>query len=124
MDAEKGVKEELSMCFHFDAAPFWLYESLLSEIWNINFQYKDDRYSLQHLLFQAFVNYCISGAGLDVCTPEPLPADHPLLTCDNVTILPHTGSATTQARLAMANLAVDNVLAFVEGKKMPTLVKL
>ena len=64
------------------------------------------------------------GAGLDVCTPEPLPGDHPLLSCGNVTVLPHIGSATTAARLGMANLAVDNVLAFVNGEKMPAQVPL
>ena len=67
-------------------------------------------------------NQYLTGAGLDVCTPEPLPGDHPLLTCDNVTLLPHIGSATTEAREGMANLAVDNVLAFVAGDKMPTQV--
>jgi len=66
----------------------------------------------------------IKGAGLDVCTPEPLPSDHPLLSCGNVTVLPHIGSATTAARLGMANLAVDNVLAFVNGEKMPAQVPL
>ena len=64
------------------------------------------------------------GAGLDVCTPEPLPGDHPLLSCSNVTVLPHIGSATTAARLGMANLAVDNVLAFVNGEKLPAQVPL
>ena len=64
------------------------------------------------------------GAGLDVCTPEPLPGDHPLLQCPGVTVLPHIGSATSHARLGMANLAVDNVLAFLRGEKMPAAVAL
>ena len=52
----------------------------------------------------------IYGAGLDVTDPEPLPRDHPLLTLDNVTVLPHLGSATVQTRAAMARLAVENLL--------------
>ena len=55
-------------------------------------------------------NMC-AGAGLDVCTPEPLPASSPLLACPNVVIFPHIGSATVAAREGMASLAVSNVLA-------------
>ena len=61
---------------------------------------------------------------MDVCTPEPLPSDDPLLQCSNVTVLPHIGSATTHAREGMANLAVDNVIAFAEGREMPAKVDL
>ena len=69
-------------------------------------------------------SHFVPGAGLDVCTPEPLPGDHPLLQCPGVTVLPHIGSATSHARLGMANLAVDNVLAFLRGELMPAVVAL
>ena len=61
----------------------------------------------------------IAGAALDVTDPEPLPADHPLLAAPNVLVVPHIGSATTHTRAAMADLAVDNVLAGLAGEPLP-----
>lgn len=61
----------------------------------------------------------ISGAALDVTDPEPLPIEHPLLLCPNLTIAPHLGSATHAAREGMADLAVDNLLAALAGERMP-----
>jgi glyoxylate reductase len=61
----------------------------------------------------------IGGAALDVTDPEPLPADHPLLNAPHVTVLPHIGSATTRTRAAMADMAVDNLLAALAGERMP-----
>jgi len=61
----------------------------------------------------------IAGAGLDVTTPEPLPADHPLLDLPNVVVLPHIGSASRATRLRMAQLAVDNLLAGLRGERLP-----
>jgi glyoxylate reductase len=56
----------------------------------------------------------IAGAGLDVYEDEP--HVHPgLLTRDDVVLLPHVGSATVETRTAMADLAVDNVLAVLAG---------
>lgn len=57
----------------------------------------------------------IAGAALDVYENEP--DVHPaLLRLDNVLLLPHIASATTEARTAMADLAVSNVLAVLSGK--------
>jgi glyoxylate reductase len=61
----------------------------------------------------------LGGAALDVTDPEPIPPGHPILTAPRVTLAPHIGSATRQAREAMANLAVDNVLAALDGRPMP-----
>ena len=56
----------------------------------------------------------LAGAALDVYEHEP--AIHPdLLKLDNVLLLPHIGSATTETRTAMADLAADNVLAVLAG---------
>ena len=56
----------------------------------------------------------IAGAGLDVYEEEP--HVHPgLLQRDDVVLLPHVGSATVETRSAMADLAVDNVLAVLSG---------
>lgn len=61
----------------------------------------------------------IGGAALDVTDPEPLPPEHPLLRCPNLTIAPHIGSATRRTRAAMADIAVDNLLAALRGERMP-----
>jgi glyoxylate reductase len=61
----------------------------------------------------------IAGAALDVTDPEPLPTEHPLLLCPNLTIAPHIGSATHATREAMADMAVDNLLAALRGERMP-----
>jgi glyoxylate reductase len=57
----------------------------------------------------------LGGVGLDVYEREP--EVHPaLLGRPDVVLLPHLGSATGEARAAMADLAVDNVLAVLAGK--------
>lgn len=61
----------------------------------------------------------LSAAGLDVTEPEPLPADDPLLTAPNVLVLPHIGSATRATRTRMAERAVANVLAGLDGTPLP-----
>ena len=61
----------------------------------------------------------IAGAGLDVTDPEPLPADHPLAGRAEPGLVPHIGSATHATRAAMADMAVDNLLAALGGGRMP-----
>jgi glyoxylate reductase len=61
----------------------------------------------------------IAGAALDVTDPEPLPADHPLLGAPNLLVVPHVGSATVHTRGKMAAMAVDNLLAALDGRPMP-----
>lgn len=63
----------------------------------------------------------IFAAGLDVFEKEP--EIHPdLLACGNAVLIPHLGSATVETRLAMANLAADNVFAALDGHRPPTLL--
>jgi glyoxylate reductase len=57
----------------------------------------------------------IAGAALDVYEKEP--EVHPnLRTLENVLLVPHLGSGTTETRMAMANLAVENVVAVFSGR--------
>ena len=69
-------------------------------------------------LVEAMHNREIFCAALDVTEPEPLPRDHPLLTMDNVIIMPHLGSATTKSRWAMATRTVENLEAGLAGKPL------
>jgi len=75
-----------------------------------------------HALDRALREGWIAGAGLDVTDPEPLPIDHPLLGAPNLTILPHVGSGSEGTRRAMAEMAVDNLLAGLAGERMPNCV--
>ncbi len=61
----------------------------------------------------------IAGAALDVYEKEPVV--HPdLFALDNVLLIPHLASATTETRTAMADLAVSNALAVLDGRPAPT----
>ncbi len=75
-----------------------------------------------HALDRALREGWIAGAGLDVTDPEPVPIDHPLLGAPNLTILPHVGSGSEGTRRAMAEMAVDNLLAGLAGERMPNCV--
>jgi glyoxylate reductase len=73
----------------------------------------------QRALRTALESNSIAGAALDVTDPEPLPNTDPLLQSPNLVITPHIGSATQTARERMADLAVDNLLAALDGQPMP-----
>jgi glyoxylate reductase len=79
-------------------------------------------------LVKALTRGDIAGAGLDVFECEPLidcnPRDtYELRKLPNVVLTPHIASATTGARVAMSIVAAQNILAFVDGKPLPNLVK-
>ncbi len=67
-------------------------------------------------LAQAQLARRIAGAGLDVFEGEPN-VHTGLLRLPNVVLTPHIASATLPTRLAMANLAADNLIAFLTGGK-------
>lgn len=72
-----------------------------------------------HALVKALREGEIAGAALDVTDPEPLPGDHPLLELDNCLVVPHVGSASVRTRNEMARLAIDNLIAGLEGRDLP-----
>jgi glyoxylate reductase len=66
-------------------------------------------------LYRALRDRQIAYAALDVTEPEPIPSDDPLLTLDNIVIVPHIASASVATRTKMATMAVDNLIAGVRG---------
>lgn len=60
----------------------------------------------------------IAGAGLDVYEFEPKVPDA-LIAMENVTLLPHMGTSTEEVRIQMGMMAVDNLVAFFDGKAPP-----
>jgi glyoxylate reductase len=69
-------------------------------------------------LTDALLSRRIYAAALDVTDPEPLPREHPLLACDNLTIAPHLGSATEETRQQMADISVENLLRGLRGETL------
>ena len=58
----------------------------------------------------------LAGAGLDVLSQEPPPADNPLLKAPNCYVTPHLAWATLAARQRLMAVVVDNVRAFLDGR--------
>lgn len=61
-------------------------------------------------LIHALSERSIGGAALDVFSPEPVPADHPILQFQNVIVTPHIGTATKECRREMAIMAAKNII--------------
>ena len=70
-------------------------------------------------LYEALKSGKIAYAGLDVTEPEPIPANHPLLTLENVIVAPHIASASVATRTKMGVMAADNLIAGLKGEMPP-----
>ena len=57
----------------------------------------------------------LAAAGLDVFDQEPLPADHPILSCEQVVLTPHIADQTPEGVESLNEGCVTNVIAFLEG---------
>ena len=64
----------------------------------------------------------IFAAALDVTDPEPLPADHPLVSLPNAIVVPHIASASVATRDRMAALAARNLIAVLRDEEPPHIV--
>ncbi len=73
----------------------------------------------EQALIYALQQKMIAGAALDVFDNEPNP-DPAFLSLDTVLLTPHIGSATSETRIAMTNLAIDNLEAFFNQQPLPT----
>jgi len=58
----------------------------------------------------------LAGAALDVYDEEPLPPNHPILSCDQVALTPHNADQTPEGMELLNQGVVDNVIAFLEGR--------
>jgi D-2-hydroxyacid dehydrogenase (NADP+) len=69
----------------------------------------------QAALARALKGGNIQGAGLDVTTPEPLPADDPLWTCPNLVITPHNSGVAPIRQVRLVALVAENVRRYASG---------
>ena len=70
-------------------------------------------------LVEALRSGQLGAVGLDVYAREPVAADHPLLEFPNAVLMPHIGSASVRTRVRMADLAVENLVAGLQGRALP-----
>jgi phosphoglycerate dehydrogenase-like enzyme len=79
----------------------------------------------QDALIEAVTKRRIAGAFLDTVTPEPLPPEHPLWTAPNILHSMHlSGRSQTRMFIRAANLFVENLHAFLEGRPLQNEVDL
>ena len=64
----------------------------------------------------------IAGAVLDVFRQEPLPASDPFWTTENIMVLPHIGGGHPQRDKVVAQLFVDNLACFLDGRPLSQVV--
>lgn len=76
----------------------------------------------QNALIEALNNNHLSGAGLDVTDPEPLPKDHPLWTTNNVIITPHSAGFSMAGMQRGFILYRENLRRYLQGEKLLNVV--
>jgi len=76
----------------------------------------------QDALIEALKSNKIAGAGLDVATPEPLPADSPLWTCPNLVITGHNSTVADSRYERMFGLVMENVRRYTLGLPLMNVV--
>lgn len=73
-------------------------------------------------LIDAVTSKRIAGAVLDVFRQEPLPKEHPFWTTDGIQVLPHIGGGHPRRDSVVAQLFVDNLGRFLDGKPLMQVV--
>ncbi len=72
----------------------------------------------EEALTEALLNHKIAGAALDVFVTEPLPEDHPLRKCDNVTLTPHRAGGTSDLAALSVDILVDDIERYLKGEPL------
>ena len=72
----------------------------------------------ERAVYAAITTGALCGAAIDVFAEEP-PFSSPLLADSRIIATPHIGASTVEATINMANMAIDNVLAGIEGRAVP-----
>lgn len=73
-------------------------------------------------LVRALDSRRLSGAGVDVTDPEPLPKGHPLWKFENAIITPHVAGRSDKDRARITALVRENIRRFAEGKPLLNVV--
>ena len=73
-------------------------------------------------LAEALQSGRIAGAGLDVFETEPMPADSPLLACENTILAPHVAGSTEDALRETALQCAEQIIEVLAGNRPPHLV--
>ncbi len=71
----------------------------------------------QDALIAALNDKQIAGAGIDVTEPEPLPANSPLWSFENVVLTPHTGGETTMYEENVIDILLENLSRLSRGEE-------
>lgn len=77
----------------------------------------------QDALIAALESGHVGAAYLDVTSPEPLPADHPLWRAPNCLITPHVAGGMQNEMDVLLNHFADNFTLFLEGEPLRDLVR-
>ena len=75
----------------------------------------------EQAMIQALQSGQLGGVGLDVYDIEPLPMDHPLRRLDNAILMSHRGYATVEILRERYEQAMNNILAYLDGKPLALL---
>lgn len=69
----------------------------------------------EHALAAALAAGTIAGAGIDVFSTEPVPANHPLLQAPNLVLSPHSAGLTAEGSARTGVAAANNIIQFFNG---------
>jgi phosphoglycerate dehydrogenase-like enzyme len=73
-------------------------------------------------LIEALQSGRLSAAALDVCDPEPIPAESPLLKMENVIVASHVASTSAKAVKTLRETAAKIAVMALRGEKLPNVV--